>query len=109
MMYFVVYGMRILGIFPVEKDAINYIEDIHKYDTEEFGYGKWTRIRFPKKEALQVMPMKVKRTEFLHDLLPSSGYYPLDTPSFSCLISTLVKQRRAAFRLKQTWHPRHTY
>ena len=57
-MYYVIYGLRILGIFPVEMDAINYKHYISDYDN-----------RYPHTEALDVVYFKVDTHEFLEDLL----------------------------------------
>jgi len=58
-MYMSVYGMRILGIFKHEIDAINYNYDVKEGDN-----------RYPKHEALKVIPTKdIKEVEFLYDLL----------------------------------------
>jgi hypothetical protein len=57
-MYMSVYGMRILGIFKHEIDAINYNYNVRDGDN-----------RYPKHEELKVIPTKdIKEVEFLHDL-----------------------------------------
>jgi hypothetical protein len=61
-MYFALYGMRILGIFPVEIDAINYINEIKNYDDHR---------RFPRykhQEALEVKYLGITKMETLSDL-----------------------------------------
>jgi hypothetical protein len=59
-MYFALYGMRILGIFPVEVDAINYIIEIKNYDD-----------RYKHQEALDVKYFSITKMETLSDLVVS--------------------------------------
>jgi len=55
-MYFALYGMRILGIFPNQVDAINYIIDV-----KDKGYYKH-------EEALEVKSFSITKMETLSDL-----------------------------------------
>ena len=55
-MYFALYGMRILGIFPNQVDAITYIIDV-----KDKGYYKH-------KEALDVKYLGITKMETLSDL-----------------------------------------
>jgi hypothetical protein len=55
-MYFALYGMRILGIFPNQVDAITYIIDV-----KDKGYYKH-------EEALDVKYLGITKMETLSDL-----------------------------------------
>ena len=55
-MYFALYGMRILGIFPNQADAFNYIIDV-----KDKGYYKH-------EEALDVKYFNITKMKTLSDL-----------------------------------------
>ena len=55
-MYFALYGMRILGIFPNQGDALNYIIEIRNSN------------KYKHHEALHVEFFNVHRMETLSDL-----------------------------------------
>jgi len=55
-MYFALYGMRILGIFPNQVDALNYIIDV-----KDKGYYKHA-------EALDVQYFNYPKIETLSDV-----------------------------------------
>ena len=57
-MYIVLYGMRILGIFPNYMDAVNYKHETASYDN-----------RYPKWEAFDVLLINaIPKLEYIEDL-----------------------------------------
>ena len=62
-MYFALYGMRILGIFPNQVDALNYIIDV-----KDKGYYKHEEaldvqyLNIPKIETLSDVPYRIQRS-----------------------------------------------
>ena len=56
-MWIVTYGIRILGMFPVEMDAKNYMHEIINYDS-----------RYPKVEYLETKFYPIAKAEFLNSV-----------------------------------------
>ena len=60
-MYYVLYGLRVLGIFPNEVDAKNYMYDIECYDD-----------RYMKTKAFSVEYYNTPKIETIMDLLENA-------------------------------------